>query len=247
MLNVTDIGEGVPVLWIHGFPLASTVFERQLAIRGVRHLMPDLPGFGLSAPPAGEPAMDDYARMVIDVLDRREVKQAVFAGLSMGGYVCFAAARLAPERLRGLLLIDTRETADDEKARNGRFETIEKVRAEGVQPVVESMLPKMLTSGAPQELRDRVREIMTSSTPEGVIAALRAMAGRPDSTDLLPRISVPALVVVGEDDAITPPADAERMARAIPNARLVRIAGAAHLSNFEQPDAFNETVQAWVS
>lgn len=241
-MNVTDFGSGQVILWLHGFPLDSSIFELQLAIPGVRHLMPDLPGFGQTAPADHELSMEDYARLGIEVLDARGVERAVVAGFSMGGYIAFALARVAPERMSGLILIDTRETADTDEARKGRFDTIEKVRREGIQPVVESMLPKMLTSAAPQEMKDRIREIMMSSTKEGVIAALRAMATRPDSTAVLPKIAVPTLIVVGEEDTITPPADAERMSKAIPNATLARIAGAAHLSNYEQAEEVNRRV-----
>src|SRR5688572_3955633 len=152
MLNVTDTGSGTPILWIHGFPLASSIFERQLAIGGVRHLMPDLPGFGLSPLEGGRlvrpddggrdvrpPSMDDYARLMLDVLDLRGIDRAVIAGFSMGGYIAFALARIAPERMRGLILIDTRETADTEEARKGRYDTIAKVREQGIQPVVDAM------------------------------------------------------------------------------------------------------------
>ncbi|HEX2061448.1 MAG TPA: alpha/beta fold hydrolase, partial [Thermoanaerobaculia bacterium] len=104
MLNVTDLGSGPAVLWLHGFPLASSIFEQQLAIRGVRHIMPDLPGFGQSRANVGDVSIDDYARIALDVLDHRGLDRAVFAGLSMGGYVCLAAARLAPERVRALIL-----------------------------------------------------------------------------------------------------------------------------------------------
>jgi 3-oxoadipate enol-lactonase len=247
MLNVTDLGQGTPVVWIHGFPLASSIFEPQLAIRGVRHVMPDLPGFGQSRPDGRELTIDDYAHLMLDLLDTRGLDRAVFAGLSMGGYICLALARIAPQRLRALILIDTKETADTDEARKGRYDSIEKVRKNGVQPIVDSMLPKMLTGAAPQEMRERVREIMTSSSREGVIAALTAMARRPDSTGVLPRVNVPTLVLVGEQDTITPPADAERMSKAIPRARLVRIADAAHLSNYEQAAEVNRVCGAFVS
>jgi pimeloyl-ACP methyl ester carboxylesterase len=247
VLNVTDLGEGPAILWIHGFPFASSIFESQLAIRGVRHVMPDLPGFGQSRPSGGALSIDDYARLMLDLLDHRGIDRAVFAGLSMGGYICLAAARLAPERLRGLILIDTRETADTEEARKGRYESIEKVKKEGVAPIVASMLSKMVTRAAPREVRDRVREIMTSTSPEGAIAALTAMAGRPDSTATLPLIRVPTLILVGEDDTITPPSDAERMTAAIAGARLVRIAGAAHASVFEKPVEANRAVASFVA
>lgn len=247
MLNVTDLGEGTPILWIHGFPFASSIYEGQLPIRNVRHVMPDLPGFGQSRPVGDEISMDTYARLMIDLLDHRGIDRAIFAGLSMGGYICFAMARLAPQRMRGLILIDTRETADTEEARKGRYDSIEKVKREGVKPLVDSMLPKMLTPYAPREMRDRVREIMSSASPDGVVAALGAMATRPDSSPLLPTIQVPTLILVGEEDPITPPADAERMATAIPRAQLVRIPGAAHASNVEKAAEVNRAVAGFVA
>lgn len=221
------------ILWLHGFPLTSAIFAKQLSIGGVKHVMPDLPP---------RESMDDYARFAVDQLDARGIEKATFAGLSMGGYICFAALRLFPERVSGLILIDTRETADTDEARKGRHDMIEKAQREGVAPIVESMLPKMLTAAAPEDMREFVREVMMSVSPELAIAALKAMAARPDSSALLPSIDVPTLVVVGEEDPITPPADAERMAAAIPNARLVKIAGAAHLSNVEKADAFNAAI-----
>lgn len=247
MLNVTDLGEGTPVLWIHGYPLASSIFEQQLGIRNVRHVMPDLPGFGQSRPDGGAMTMDGYAQLMIEVLDSRGIDSAVLAGFSMGGYICLAMARLAPERMRGLILLDTRETADTAEGRKGRYDSIAKVEKEGVQPVIDAMLPKMLTSAAPRTMKERVREIMTSSTPDGVIAALRAMAERPDSTPFLPQISVPTLIIVGEEDPITPPADADRMAAAIRGSRVVRVAGAAHLANYEKADEVNRAIAGFIT
>jgi pimeloyl-ACP methyl ester carboxylesterase len=169
--------------------------------------------------------------------------EAVFAGLSMGGYICFAIARLAPERMKGLMLIDTRESADSDEQKKGRYDTIAKVQKEGIAPVVDSMLPKMVISEA---LKPQVRSIMQSSTKEGVIAALRAMAERPDSFELIFGLMTPSLVIVGEKDAITPPSDAERMAKALRNSKLVRVPNAAHLSNFEQPEVFNAAVKGFI-
>ncbi|HEV7242607.1 MAG TPA: alpha/beta fold hydrolase [Thermoanaerobaculia bacterium] len=221
------------ILWLHGFPLTNAIFVKQLAIAGVEHVMPELPPLE---------SMDDYARFAIGQLDLRGIEKATFAGLSMGGYICFAALRLFPERVSGLILVDTRETADTADGRKGRFEMIEKAEKEGVAPIAEAMLPKMLTPAAPPELRQFVRDVMMSTSREFVIAALRAMAARPDSSSLLPTIRVPTLVVVGEEDPITPPKDAERMASTIPNAKLVKLARAAHLSNVERATEFNAAV-----
>jgi 3-oxoadipate enol-lactonase len=225
-----------PILWIHGFPLTSAIFEKQLLIDGVQHVAPDLPNHATS--------VDDYARFVVEELDRRGIERATFAGFSMGGYVAFAAWRLFRERVAGLILIDTRETADTEEGRKGRLDSIEKIKAQGTAPIIEAMLPKMLTPNAPPAMRKRVREIMESVSAEAAIAALRAMASRPDSSELLPGIDVPALIVVGEEDTITPVADAERMASKIRGARLVKIPNAAHMSNYEQSEIFNAAIGA---
>ena len=204
--------------------------------------MPDLAGFGTAPPPRRDYSMDDYARDVLGALDQLGIERAVFAGLSMGGYVCFAIARLAAARVERLILIDTREGPDDEKGRKGRLETIEKVKKEGVSVVAEAMLPKMLTPAAAPALVEEARRIMMSSTTEGVIAALRAMASRPDSSDTLRQLDVPVLVVVGDSDTITTPADAQRMGTMLRNGTVTTLAGAAHLSNFEQAESFNSAV-----
>jgi 3-oxoadipate enol-lactonase len=236
-----------PILWLHAFPLSAQMFEAQHAIAGVRHVAPDLPGFGAAPPLAGEPTIDAYARFVIDHLDSLGIQRAVFAGVSMGGYIALSAIRDFRDRVAGLILIDTRETADTADARKGRFEMIAKIESEGVTPLVDSMFPKMLTPAAPEALKEHVRAMMMATSPRAATDALKALASRPDSTPLLPGIDVPALVVVGEGDTITPPSDAMRMAKAIPGAKLVTLAGAAHLPNVEQPDAFNRAVSDFLS
>ena len=229
------------IVWVHGFPLSSAVFSKQPP-----GFAPDLAGFGSAPAPDTQYSMDDYARDVLAAMDAQGIERAVLAGLSMGGYVCFAMARLAPERIRGVILIDTRETPDTDEQKKGRQDTIIQVREQGTTVVVESMLPKMLTPSAPPELVNDVRRIMLTSSPLGVITALKAMAERPDSSDVLTKLDVPALVVAGDQDPITPPSEAKRMAGKLKNASAVTIQGAAHLSNFEQPDAFNEAVESFL-
>lgn len=235
------------IVWVHGFPLAASLFMRQHAIAGVSHVAPDLPGFGTAPPLEGKASMEAYAREVLRAMDAANLERATLAGVSMGGYVLFALMRIAPERVRRLILIDTRETADTEQARQGRYEMIEKVGTGGIEVVIDAMLPKMLTKEAALEYVDEVRAIMSESTPAGVVAALDAMAERGDSSAALPRIAVPTLVIVGEDDPITPPSDAERMAAAIPHATLEVIGGAAHLPNIQQSQAFNAAVERFLN
>jgi pimeloyl-ACP methyl ester carboxylesterase len=245
MLAFSESGEGPAVIWIQGFPFSGRIFEPQLPIPGFRHLLPDLPGFGRS--PAGESAsMRSYAAAILELLDHLNLRTAVFAGLSMGGYIVLEIARQAPERFDAAILLDTREGPDTAEGRAGRYEMIEKVRTAGTRPVIDSMLPKMLTP-AGSRFEPFVREIMESASREGVIGGLSAMAERPDSTETLRRLDVPVLIVVGSDDPITPPADAERMAGLAPQAQLVVVPEASHLANIEQAGAVNAAVGAFLA
>jgi pimeloyl-ACP methyl ester carboxylesterase len=241
---VHDEGSGFPIVWIHGFPLSSAIFEPQTSIAGFRHIRPDLPGFGQTPSNGTDASMESYARDVIAMLDEKKIERAVIAGLSMGGYIAMQLLRGAPERVAALLLIDTRETPDSDEARAGRLKSIADVEANGIGSVVESMLPKMTYS---ESLHPQVRAIMETSSKEGVIAALKAMAARPDSTETLRNADVATLVVVGDRDVITPPSDAERMVSLIPKAEMAPIARAGHLANYEGRVQLNPLVTAFLS
>jgi 3-oxoadipate enol-lactonase len=171
----------------------------------------------------------------------------VLVGHSMGGYVALAFARQFPELLRGLVLVSTKAGQDSAEAAAGRRMMAEKVKAEGVQVVVEAMAPKMLAAGN-QDARmvAQVLGLMTPSRPAGVIGALLGMAERPDSTALLARIALPTLVVTGADDTLVPPAESETLAQAIPGAQLNVISHAGHLVAFEKPDEFNHILKEWL-
>lgn len=239
-----DEGSGFPIVWIHGFPLSSAVFAPQTRIQGYRHIRPDLRGFGATPPPDGEMTMADYARDVVDVLDRAGIDRAVVAGVSMGGYVAMQMLRDAPARVAALLLLDTREARDSDEVRAGRYKSAEDVAKNGTKNVVDAMVPKMVVR---EPLREVVRHIMNSATPRGVIAALKAMAERPDSAATLRDANVPALVIVGEHDTITPLADAERMVSLMKTAELAPIANAAHLANFEASAQVNDLIPAFLA
>lgn len=244
MLHYTDTGSGIPVVWIHGFPLSGRIFAEQMSIKGVRHIVPDLPGFG-SSPPQRDASMDSLAGEILDILDALSIEKAAFAGLSMGGYILFAIARRAPERVAAAILIDTRELPDSAEGRAGRFSMMETARTAGARQVTELMLEKMLGSGH-RPATAFVREVMESATPAGIVAALQAMMDRPDSTDTLRSLRVPTIILVGDSDTITPPSDSRRMKELISGAELVVVPGASHLSNAEQPDLFNDAVERFV-
>lgn len=228
------------IVWIHGYPHSSKIFEPQLTIPGYRHICPDLRGFGNAPPPDGPMTMRDYARDVLAAFDGK----AVIAGVSMGGYIAMQLYRDAPERVAALILLDTRETPDTDEGRAARMKAIDEIRRNGPGRIIDELLPKMI---ATESLRPAGRKILESASAEGMLAALQAMADRPDSTETIRNAAVPALIVVGDKDTITPPADGERMAALMRNAELAPIANAAHLANWERPDQVNHLTEAWLA
>ncbi len=241
-------GSQPPLLFIHGFPLDRTYWTGQTrALRDVaRVLAPDLRGFGESRLPTGAVTMETYADDLRDLLDALDIQRAVVAGLSMGGYIAFAFYRKYAARVRALILADTRATPDTPEAKKGRDENIALARAQGTAAVAEKMFPKMLmpqTIAERADIADATRALMSRQPVEGVIAALGALRDRPDSTPTLAQIAVPTLIVVGAEDALAPPKDSEQMRDEIRGARLAVIPNAGHLSNLEQPDAFNQIVR----
>ena len=237
---------------IHAFPMNADMWEAQLdgVPEGWRYLAPDLRGFGRSDPPGANGvtpvSIDDYARDIVALLDHLGVERAVVAGLSMGGYVAFALVRLAPLRVRGLVLVNTRAEADTEEARTGRDGMLELLARGGVEAVAEQMLPRLLGETTRVEragVQERVRAIARANSAAGLRDAIRRMMSRPDSSPLLGDIACPALVIASDEDAVTPADRAHGMADAIPGARLTTIHRAGHLSNIEQPGDFNAALR----
>jgi len=190
--------------------------------------------------------MDDYASDLAFLLARLDIERVVLCGLSMGGYIAMAFLARYPTAVRGVILANTRAGADSEAARDGRRAAIERARTEGVGAIADAMLPKMLadaTRAERPEFAASVRAMMARQSPDAVAAALRGMIARPDRTEGLASVRVPALVITGDADTLIPPSESEALARAIPGARLVVIPGAAHLSNLDNPEAFNAAVR----
>lgn len=237
---------------LHAFPLNARMWEPQLvlAAHGWRVIMPHLRGFdgGTTDPPTS--TVDDYAGDVIDLLDALHIEEAVIGGLSMGGYTAFAILRHAPRYVRGLILADTRSQADTPEGVAGRTRMLQLLAEKGPSAVVDEMIPKLLgasTRLSRPELADHVRALALSNPPEAIAGAIRALMTRPDSTPLLRTIHCPTLIVVGEEDTLTPPALSEEMHRAIAGSELVVVPGAGHLSSCEQPDAFSAALAAFLT
>lgn len=221
------------IVWIHGFPHSPDIFEPQLAIEGYDHIRPDLRD-------ARGNTMRDFAQFVLRQFEGR----AVLAGVSMGGYIAMQILRDAPDRVAALILMSTRETADDDAGRAARFRQIDTIRTQGPKPVTDMLVPKMIVN---ETLYAAGRKILEAAKPEWMIAALQAMADRPDSTETLRNANVPALIIVGDKDPITPTRDSERMAALMRDAELAPIANASHLANYERPDQVNHIIEAWLA
>jgi pimeloyl-ACP methyl ester carboxylesterase len=242
-----ESGAGWPVVLLHAFPLCAEMWAPQLdsVPDGYRFLAPDLRGFGPAATDAAT-TLDDMAGDVIDWLDALGIETAVMGGLSMGGYVTFAIFRRAPERFSGVILANTRAGADTTEGRAGRDRMSALVRASGPAAVAEQMLPRLLgetSRRARPELVDCVERLILVNRADGLDGAVRAMRDRPDSTELLPRVGVPALIVAGEEDALIPMAEHEAMSRLLPRSQLVRLATAGHLSSLETPAEFSAALR----
>ncbi|HEX4755559.1 MAG TPA: alpha/beta fold hydrolase [Candidatus Dormibacteraeota bacterium] len=241
-----DTGEGPVLLMLHAFPLEASMWDAQVAALSGRYrcLRPDFWGCGASPPPAGQVTIDGYAATLLEELDRIGVSEFAVCGLSMGGYAAFALLRAARDRVTALVLSNTRAAADDDPARAARMKMADDVRAGGVEAIVEPMTERLLCRRCREEahIADPVRGRIRMCTDVGVIAAIEAIAGRPDSIPLLGEITVPTLVVCGTDDVIVPLPESRAMAAAIRGAELHAFEGGAHLVNLEQPQAYTSAL-----
>ncbi|PRX49257.1 pimeloyl-ACP methyl ester carboxylesterase [Prauserella shujinwangii] len=239
---------------LHAFPVDARMWNevREPLVQRTRLITPDQRGLGRTALPETdrEPSLDDAARDVLALLDKLELDQVILGGCSLGGYVTLAVLRAAPERIGGLVLIDTKATADGEEARRARLEMADRAEAEGISGwLADAMLPKVLgetTRRTKTDLADQIRELVEAQPAAGVAWAQRAMAARPDATDVVREAHVPALVVVGEEDTVTPPEAARELAGALPDATLTVLPGVGHLTPLEDPDGVAKAILDWL-
>ena len=232
-------GDGVAVLLLHGFPLDRTVWRQMSGkLTGWRRIAPDLRGFGLTEAPESGYSIGAYTDDLVALLDTLHIERAVVCGLSMGGYVAFDMVRRYSDRVRALILMNTRATPDNAEGRARRDATLARVRRDGPTFLAAEMLPKLLAPATRQTMPDvveHVRNMITNQVSDGVAGALAAMRDRPDSTLTLSEIDVPTLVMAGRDDQIVPVAEARTMAEGIPHAQFSVIPDAGHLTPMEQP------------
>ncbi len=252
-LAYDDHGIGLPVLFLHAFPLNRQMWQGELtALLGderYRLVALDWRGFGESDITTPVSTMEMFADDVAGLMDSLGIQQAVLCGLSMGGYAAFAFLRKYPQRVASLILADTRPGADSPEAQANRENVARIAETQGTGAIADLQVPRVLSDYTRQhhpEVELRVRQMIDAATVQGIAAASRGMAQRADSTELLASITCPTLVIVGEQDVLTPPGVAQEYAAHIPNAQYVVIEHAGHLSNLEQPEAFLQTVREFL-
>ncbi|MDT7784151.1 MAG: hypothetical protein QOF58_2570 [Pseudonocardiales bacterium] len=251
-LHVRETGAGVPVVLLHAFPLSSAMWleQRNDLADACRVITPDLRGFGGSQLGYDEPSLDLMADDVAAVLDRLDLAEVVLGGLSMGGYVAMAFLRRHPGRVSALLLADTKAGADPDAARENRLRIAATlVEEDSTRVLVDDVLPSLVGDTTRREqplVLGRVRALVEAAPPAAAAWAQRAMAARPDSLDTLRKADVPAVVILGDEDALAWRDDGAAMVEALPQGQLVLIPGAGHLSAVEAPGAFSTAVRELV-
>jgi pimeloyl-ACP methyl ester carboxylesterase len=251
-LSVVDRGQGLPILFAHGFPLDHTMWQAQIDEFSKTHrvIVPDLRGFGASQVSPGTTSMEQFADDVAALLDALEITEPiVFCGLSMGGYVGWQFWRRHAARLKGLVQCDTKSKADTAEAAAGRMKMVDHVLRSGAEVVAEAMPAKLFAPATYQtkpQIVESIKQTIGRTHPEGIAAALRGMAARPDMTSELRNIQVPSLIVCGQHDAISPVEEMREIANGLPSAHFVVISDAGHMSPMEEPARFNEALRTYL-
>ncbi|MDP4804511.1 MAG: alpha/beta hydrolase [Candidatus Nanopelagicales bacterium] len=254
-LHIRDEGVGPAIVLLHAFPCDGSMWDAQAAAlrdSGWRTLVPDLPGFGESTLPPGDPDLEDVARIVADAIAARGVDRYFLGGLSLGGYLSMAWLRVRPQPVLGLLLCDTKASADGEAAMHNRERIAREVLEnpnESRDILAEAMMQALLAedSLADERIVHRVTSWLDSAAPETVAWYQRAMAQRPDSHADLARFAGPALVLRGEFDAMAGPTELVSMQESLAFSTAVEISGAGHLAATERPELVSAVIVEFVT
>jgi pimeloyl-ACP methyl ester carboxylesterase len=241
----------LPLALLPAFPFDARMWDRvRIGLSDhTRLITPEFPGFNGIPLPAGEPDLALLAEDVVAMLDRLELDRVILGGCSMGGYVTMAVLRAAPRRVAGLVLIDTKSTADTVEAKENRAAMAARALAEGAGGLVEDMLPKLVgptTLARRPDVVDSVRRLFSDAPAEVVAWQQRAMAARPDSAAALRGADLPALIVHGEEDQLIPLELARSMADLLPRSELVVLEECGHMPSLEQPAELTTAVSGWL-
>lgn len=248
-----DEGHGdVPVIFIHGFPFSKETWKEQIAAVAPTHraIAYDVRGHGASEAGTATFSVPQFADDLLSLMDALLIQEAVICGLSMGGYIALHAVEKQPERIAGLLLCDTQCAADTEEGRQKRMKTIAFIKKNGLKEYADESVKNLF---APQSLTENgeqvnfIRNLITNTKAESICLTLQALADRKEKCSILDQIKVPAEIIVGREDKVTPVAAAQKMHDLIPASQLRIIERAGHLSNLENPSDFNETIKAFLT
>jgi len=244
--------EAPPLVLIHGFPFSHEMWRPQIVVFSERFRVIDydLRGLGRSSAGDGQYPFEFFVDDLISLLDHMKIKKATLCGLSMGGYIALRAVERNPERVTALILADTQARADSNETKLKRAASVRAIKANGVKPFAEGFLKSVFTPEsliAKTESTQAIQRIIESNSSTGVCGALIAMATRTDTVQSLSAIQTPTLILVGEQDTLTPPSTSQEMHERIPRSELRIIKNAAHLSNMETADEFNRHVIAFLS
>jgi len=241
------------VLFLHAFPLNKGMFKYQfpaLERERIPYIAIDYPGFGEGPLPIeDDPTFESYTDYIVWRLKELNVKKVIAVGVSMGGYIMFDLFKRYRDLIDGLIFVATRSEADDGERKKQRYILAEKVLKEGKEFLIEAMLEAQTSPATKKDAKkmEELRCIMNEATEEGIAAALRAMAKRPDYTPILKDMDVPTLVIAGKDDTkVTPPEVVKRICDESNCSLYLEIPDAAHLPPFENPEEFNKKVIPWI-
>jgi 3-oxoadipate enol-lactonase len=236
-----DQGMGIPVIFLHGYPLDHRVWMPIIPLlkKGIRIIAPDLRGMGRSPSTEGVYSMELMAGDLIHLLDQLEIKKVVMAGHSMGGYVTFKFGQLFPERILGIALVATRSNPDPEEKKIERLQSARDVLNNGTSGIIKGMLPRLTKNS---DLYPRIMEIMEGASKQGVVGILQGIAERENASTWLPTIQVPVVVIAGKEDQIVPLDEVFEMARKLPTVKLEVIENVGHMPMMENPSRVAECI-----
>ena len=251
-VSYKDQGDGnIPIIFIHGFPFSYEMWNPQIDFFRKTHrvIAYDIRGFGRSTAGSTKPTIDLYADDLIGFMDALNIHKSIICGLSMGGYIVLNAIYRYPERFSGIVLSDTQCIADTAEVKEKRFESIAQIEERGKEDFASSFVKNAfseLSQTKKLEAIEEIKDTILSTSNETITAALKALAERQEMCATLPNITVPTLVICGEQDKVTPVKQAEFLVTNIGSAEIKIIEGAGHLSNLEQPEVFNQSVADFV-
>lgn len=245
-LHYTDTGveHASPVIFIHGFPFSSEMWEEQIGFLSDTHrvITYDVRGHGKSQLGNGHLLIDFLVDDLFALMDHLGIQSANVVGLSMGGYIALRGVEREPERFLSLVLSNTKSEADTNEAKIKRADAVRTIRNDGVTVFADNFLKSVFAPDSfdkrPEAVR-KIRTIIEKTSPDTLCSTLIALAARTDTTENLSKITIPTLILVGENDQLTPPAAAQGMANRIRGARIHILPDAAHMSNLENPEEFN--------